>query len=592
MSDKTLENSPHTLNLSAEGTVQSCLQSTDLSVSSCSGSTPSNFTSLVTLPIGVETLFMPIQMLNSNDDFNERKNLKSYPKQLLMKGKHSKFRLIRKSPMKGSPTKCLNHILRKRKKVKSKGLSPRKLKFILPKVTKFSPRKLRQPRLLKSKPIAPLPSELCNIVTNGEHGKSSLDLNRPHELSNKYDVKAEILDFHESVKEEEKDLNICGSSENLVESKGDVFPSEGGEEEDLEDANHEQQQQDYLAAFLKASSTIAFQKSTDRKGTSNNCEQKLTKQQRRVNDRVFALSYVPDINSHQDVLILSYLTEVKETLSSNSNSKFEEFVEVLKGICSPSHVIPAYYKIIKILEGFPDLQDAFVMFLKPEEAIAVGKYSEYLMINCLRSFAEELKEHSKRQPQNLQKVIRTLDTLLSQSNSLDVDHIMNALTPVLKLQPWLLDLPDDFEEVNLDSPSSPDAYEHIILPDDDVKGPSYKCLCCCHSAKDSGQLITIAHNFKSEHCLSCALRFIDGRIYLQCGRALRLAKVFYDVKDDGQEPPITLNSKGKLENSLKRDIKQQTFAPTKVPKVSQKSSENSPETEKAISKKNRKTKKS
>lgn len=134
MSEKTIENSPHTSNLSTEGAVPSCLLNTDLNTNS-SGSASSNFTSVVTLPIGVETLIMPIQVVNSSDDLNERKNFKSYPKQFFIKGKHSKYRLIRKSPLKGSPTKSLNHILRKRKKVKSKGLSPRKLKFILPKVS-------------------------------------------------------------------------------------------------------------------------------------------------------------------------------------------------------------------------------------------------------------------------------------------------------------------------------------------------------------------------------------------------------------------------------------------------------------------------
>lgn len=75
-------------------------------------------------------------LVTQNDGLfvNQANSLKVSPKILLTRNKQ-KYRLIRKSPLKGSPVKNVTHILQRPKhKKKGKCLSPRKLQFILPKV--------------------------------------------------------------------------------------------------------------------------------------------------------------------------------------------------------------------------------------------------------------------------------------------------------------------------------------------------------------------------------------------------------------------------------------------------------------------------
>lgn len=65
----------------------------------------------------------------------------------------------------------------------------------------------------------------------------------------------------------------------------------------------QQQQEEHLAAFLKASSTIAQgQRTSERRGGGAHREQqsKLTKQQRRLQDKISVLSLSPDLKTQQD----------------------------------------------------------------------------------------------------------------------------------------------------------------------------------------------------------------------------------------------------------------------------------------------------
>ena len=96
----------------------------------------------------------------------------------------------------------------------------------------------------------------------------------------------------------------------------------------------------------------------------------------------------------------------------------------------------------------------------------------------------------------------------------------SSLFPDEKVASYLVSNEEDFEEMILDDDDY--FFDHILLPDDpdDAKWTTDECPCGCHpqdvASRPPGSI---------RHCLSCSLRFIDGRIWTVQGNKAELLTI-------------------------------------------------------------------
>ncbi|KAK4317965.1 hypothetical protein Pmani_010992 [Petrolisthes manimaculis] len=408
--------------------------------------------------------------------------------------------------------------------------------------------------------LVPLEDHLINTTTTTTSTTTS-STSKPSSTKQFEDDALEYLDEEEEEEEE-------------VEEEEDDEEEEEEEEEDDEEENieAEQQREEHLAALLKASSTISLRRGggggggggggewggMDKRlaGDLNQGGRRLSKQQQRLQARITALTNTPDTNTQDKVMAQSYLTRVREALVSKEPTAFKTFLNLLSEFMEKQDSSPLdlYKQLSEVLKDHPQLSEEFVSFLLPQQAIAIGKYAQYCAIHRMRDFLEKLELQFGSQPQYIQKIMRQLQVLQSRHH-LDSDEVKAAMTPLLRYphlvecfsqcfssQPPTHSLPDDFEEICLERGESPDSVESLVLPDDHLHtttSPSH-CVCVCHAMKGGTEASQLSpphpHTTRTDHCQSCALRFSEGRVYLQCGKTLRPAKVTYQaVKNEHTE---------------------------------------------------------
>ncbi|KAG7171088.1 GON-4-like protein-like [Homarus americanus] len=432
-----------------------------------------------------------------------------------------------RSPMKTSPLKQVSPILRKYHKYspkKRRPVSTKKLSPILPKIS-------RRPNPLQRR-LAPKPSKSSSTVQDGVRGRHSRRTTRTESFlhGNKETGDGDLLQMEDELMETNTSID---STRNLSqpgtvhqseeEFEGYSLEDEDEEDEDEEDEDEEeeeeedleaaQQREEHLAALLKASSTIAlrrggggdgFDKRLNGVGDVAQGERRLTKQQRRLQARISALSYSPDTVSQDKFMAQSFLMRVREALVVKDPSAFKEFLCILNEfIETPSRSpLQLYYQLSEVLKDYQHLTEEFVSFLLPQQAMAIGKYPQYCAIHRMRDFLEKLELQFCKQPKYIQKIIRLLQSMQN-SSDVNIEEVKAAMTPLLKYphlvecfiqcfpsQPPAPSLPSDFEDISIDHPGTPDSMESL---------------------------------------------FSEGRIYLQCGKTLRPAKVTYQTPNVKKE---------------------------------------------------------
>lgn len=288
-----------------------------------------------------------------------------------------------------------------------------------------------------------------------------------------------------------------------------------------------------LAALMAASSTILRRKQA--------LSRKRTRQQRDAEATLPLLE--PDLvdgdplrEERESQFAQQYLSKLHEALKDDEPRLLRVLGLLSKAESSGESPAQLYRGIAELL--LPDhleLVDDFVGFLLPEQALECGKLPQYLLFSRIRLFLRKLEVHLSQQPQQLQRLLRSLHQLQRQPE-LSLDSLCGVLQPLLRGQSHLLDemqhlLPShkvpeslmrDFEEVPLpeDEDEEASSCEELTLsPLRDAPGTS-QCPCSCHLQSQDPRFLS-----RARHCTRCGIKFLDGRVFLQTGKVLRPAKV-------------------------------------------------------------------
>ncbi|XP_075746447.1 gon-4 like protein muscle wasted isoform X2 [Rhipicephalus microplus] len=243
-----------------------------------------------------------------------------------------------------------------------------------------------------------------------------------------------------------------------------------------------------------------------------------------------------------------YLNRVQEALKDDE-ARHKKFIDLMKTAhCDQVNPVELYKNIEELLHDHQDLVDDFVGFLLPEQALQCGKLLQYLNFRKIQLFLRKLEVHLGQQPQQLQRLMRSLHQLQRQSE-LTAETIFSVLQPLLRGQSHLIDelqqllpsqgvpdsLMEDFEEVTLPEEEEEEDEEEgaagspggagssceelTLSPPRDTPGTP-QCPCTCHQRSTDPRFLS-----RTRHCTRCGIKFLDGRVFLQTGKVLRPARV-------------------------------------------------------------------
>ncbi|KAM7285849.1 GON-4-like protein [Ixodes scapularis] len=288
-----------------------------------------------------------------------------------------------------------------------------------------------------------------------------------------------------------------------------------------------------LAALMAASSTILRRKQA--------LSRKRTRQQRDAQATLPLLE--PDLvdadplkEERESQFAQQYLQRVHEALKHDPPRLLRVLNLLSKAETSGISPAELYHGMAELLlPDHPDVVEDFVSFLLPEQALECGKLPQYLLFSRIRLFLRKLEVHLSQQPQQLQRLLRSLHQLQRQPE-LSLDSLCGVLQPLLRGQSHLLDelqqllpshrVPDslmwDFEEVPLPEEEEEDVSsceELTLSPPRDAPGTP-QCPCSCHLQAQDPRFLS-----RARHCTRCGIKFLDGRVFLQTGKVLRPAKV-------------------------------------------------------------------
>ncbi|XP_063990930.1 GON-4-like protein isoform X2 [Diachasmimorpha longicaudata] len=251
--------------------------------------------------------------------------------------------------------------------------------------------------------------------------------------------------------------------------------------------------------------------------------------------------------------------------------------------------IDFYRGVCSALADYPELSSDFVSFLKPHQAVMMDKFKEHTMSKKMAEFMNVAQVYFAKQPARMTRLMQAITQLAAESSP-SLEGVHSVMDPVLKghslpmdmfLQcipsgkpPESLFLPHLFE--NLTCPVGPydknkvytedsmELYENVELSTPPTQDDPYggdNCKCICHENNNSPSKTS-----GSDHCISCGVRYLNGRIYLQTSEGLRPAKVTFP--GDEEE---------KLENIARVSLKtSERCTPTGSTGRRRKSSKNEP----------------
>ncbi|XP_065311734.1 uncharacterized protein mute isoform X2 [Dermacentor albipictus] len=256
----------------------------------------------------------------------------------------------------------------------------------------------------------------------------------------------------------------------------------------------------------------------------------------------------PPKEERENQFTQQYLIRVQEALKDD-HARHQTFHHLMKSAQSDQvNPVELYKSIEELFHDHQDLVDDFVGFLLPEQALQCGKLLQYLTFKKIHLFLRKLEVHLGQQPQQLQRLLRSLHQLQRQSE-LTVETVFSVLQPLLRGQSHLMDelqqlipsqgvpdsLMEDFEEVTLPEEEEEEEEEEgaagspggagssceelTLSPPRDTPGTP-QCPCTCHQRSTDSRFLS-----RARHCTRCGIKFLDGRVFLQTGKVLRPARV-------------------------------------------------------------------
>ncbi|KAL4239657.1 Paired amphipathic helix repeat [Mactra antiquata] len=228
----------------------------------------------------------------------------------------------------------------------------------------------------------------------------------------------------------------------------------------------------------------------------------------------------------------AYIHKVKKTLKDDYE-KLEAFLKIMCNFSKEGESpIKLYGDLKELFHDYRELMDDFAGFLQREQAVECGCYKAYQEFQQARTFLRKLQLYFSKNPNQLQKVMRTFSRWFKKPGRNDTD-LREQIEPMLKGQKILLDefasffpdekpsesLMDDFEEINLDDSGDnsvedkESSVEEIdLLELEDVIGTK-RCTCSCHDSGDD----TIRK--RKKHCYTCGLTVIDGELVYKVNKS-------------------------------------------------------------------------
>ncbi|XP_075537800.1 gon-4 like protein muscle wasted isoform X2 [Dermacentor variabilis] len=291
-----------------------------------------------------------------------------------------------------------------------------------------------------------------------------------------------------------------------------------------------------LAALMAASSTILRRKQA--------LSRKRSRQQKDAEATLPLL--VPGLvdsdplkEERENQFTQQYLIRVQEALKDD-HARHQTFHHLMKSAQSDQvNPVELYKSIEELFHDHQDLVDDFVGFLLPEQALQCGKLLQYLNFKKIHLFLRKLEVHLGQQPQQLQRLLRSLHQLQRQSE-LTVEAVCSVLQPLLRGQSHLMDelqqllpsqgvpdsLMEDFEEVTLPDEEEEEEEEEgaagspggagssceelTLSPPRDTPGTP-QCPCTCHLRSTDSRFLS-----RARHCTRCGIK---------TGKVLRPARV-------------------------------------------------------------------
>lgn len=257
---------------------------------------------------------------------------------------------------------------------------------------------------------------------------------------------------------------------------------------------------------------------------------------------------VPEIiatkDKREDSFAENYLFKIQHRLKGKDEPLFNQFIDL---ICNFQEngitVIELYKKIRHMFSSYSDLSEDFAAFLTPSQAVECGVFMEHLLLTAMTDFLTMIDIYFSKSPHQIKKIHSVLESLAGKPN-ITVEDISRGVLPLLKGNSVLMDyflqlLPDcrppenflidyeeiDYPELNSDVSDDEDVFETIHVPEvEDVFGGD-SCPCSCHDGEDE------KFKTRTHHCTPCSTKFINGKIFIQCGKLLRPAKIVFEDHD-------------------------------------------------------------
>lgn len=342
-----------------------------------------------------------------------------------------------------------------------------------------------------------------------------------------------------------------------------------------------------LVALMTASSTITIKNKSKSKAIcdSNNSVLQLSQNRKEGRKSLAAkqrestlqlLSFESNTNQSnnsqqkEEILIENFLEKVRKCLTHDN---YIEFLTLLSELNRNQTEMPSnkcwvkeiYFRIEDFLKRWDvsnDIISELVLFLNARQAEECGKMFEYLYWKRIFNFVNKVEKYSLIDGQCLSRFHRSLNQLKANAEDLDENKLRCAVSRSLNGHSYLMhhfsslllsEKPSkymfddqDFDEVVIESSDDEErsdyservCFENINIPEneDDLKYGTNECPCSfCH--RDPSQPI-------NNHCTSCSIRFIGGRVYLtQNHKKLGLAEIHFS---DKSEDPCNDRTESKL----------------------------------------------
>lgn len=209
-----------------------------------------------------------------------------------------------------------------------------------------------------------------------------------------------------------------------------------------------------------------------------------------------------------------------------------------------------YKDMCDTLHDYSELCSDCILFLKPDQAARLGKSAEYTMAKKMGEFINAAQIYFVKQPSRMTRLMQAI-TQLGTTPAPTLELVHSVMDPLLKGHSLLMDLflqcipcckpseslflPHLFENLactvgpydkhKIYTDDSPELYENIEVSTPGTQEDPYggdNCKCICHEHQGSPTKTSNA-----DHCTSCGVRYLNGRIYLQTSEGLRPAKITF-----------------------------------------------------------------